>query len=95
MLASNVAAAAGSAEPTRKSMSSAESPIVVEGRRSNERYRIPQELRTLPPEYDRHARASDPRLACRAVGPMGCGITPNRLLTVSGDGKVQFGPAKQ
>lgn len=95
-LASSAASAnaADDGSSTRGNVPNPERPIIVEGGRSNERFRIPLELRTPPPEYDRLGRAFDPRLACRAIGPMGCGITPNPLLTVGANGAVQFGPAK-
>jgi hypothetical protein len=73
-----------------------EREIVIEGRRSpSEKYRIPPALRTLPPERDHRADAFDPRLGCRMVGPRGCGTPVLPIFTVTGDGKVRIGAAKE
>ena len=69
--------------------------IVVEGRRKSERYRIPPELRTMPREIERRTQAADPRLACRMVGPRGCGTPVMPIVTVTGDGKVRSGAARE
>ena len=68
--------------------------IVIEGRRKSERYRIPPELRTLPKERDMRAQSFDPRLACAAVGPRGCGPPLMRIFTITGDGKASIGSPK-
>jgi hypothetical protein len=73
-----------------------EQEIVIEGRRSpSEKYRIPPALRTLPPERDHRADAFDRRLACRMVGRRGCGTPLLPIFTVTGDGKVRIGAAKE
>jgi hypothetical protein len=65
--------------------------IVVEGRRSTDPYRIPEELRMIPIQPDHRASSIDPMLACHGVGPNGCGIEPLPILTVGSDGKVRVG----
>lgn len=72
-----------------------EEEIIVEGRRKSERYRIPPELRTLPKERDMRAQSFDPRLACMAVGPRGCGPPLMRIFTITGDGKTSIGAPKE
>lgn len=58
--------------------------IIVEGRRHQDRYRLPPELRTLPAERDGRMAGSDPSLACHNVGPLGCGTKLMPILTVRG-----------
>lgn len=69
-----------------------EAEIIVEGRRTGDRYRIPEKLRPLPPtDTARAPAASDPRLACQGVGAYGCGTEVLPIVTVRGDGSVQVG----
>ena len=69
-----------------------EPEIVVHGRRTIDRYRIHPDLRaTQSAGPDWRATATDPRLVCQAVGPMGCGIKPLPILTIGSDGGVRIG----
>jgi len=65
--------------------------IVVEGRRPNDRYRIPEELRTIPGQPDHRASSIGPMLACHGVGLNGCGTKPLPIITIGSDGKVRIG----
>ena len=94
MLAAPRTEAQSNAAPQNAS-SIAHPEIVVEGRRKSERYRIPPELRTIPREIERRTQAADPRLACRMVGPRGCGTPVMPIFTVTGDGKVRIGAARE
>lgn len=90
--------AASSGEQVTAEPANAKTPadIVVYGRRTDDRYRIPEELRNSPSAApDRRASGIDPRLACQAVGPMGCGIKPLPIITVGSDGKVRIGASER
>ncbi|GAA4714130.1 hypothetical protein H9L13_04440 [Sphingomonas lutea] len=65
--------------------------IIVEGRRANERYRLPQDMRMALPEASSAPRAFDPRLACQNVGPYSCGTDLVPIVTVRSDGSTQIG----
>ena len=62
--------------------------IVIEGRRERERYRLPQAESRAPAARDGATAATDPRLACHNVGPLGCGTATVPIVTVGGDGVV-------
>ena len=80
-----------SAEP-QPAPSASDAEIVIEGRSTGDRYRIPEKLRPLTPADTPRAPAlSDPRLACSNVGPYGCGTEVLPILTVRGDGSTQIG----
>jgi len=65
--------------------------IVVTGRRDGERYRIPPRFRTATEAGDRWRRSFARDSSCRNVGPRGCGLQPNPLITFRADGSVQLG----
>ena len=69
--------------------------IIVRGRRTTERYRIPPELRSQPTRSDHRVRAFDPQMACHGVGPVGCGMKPLHIITVGADGEVRVGAELQ
>lgn len=82
--------AAGAEPPLAPDASGAE--IIVEGRRTTDRYRLPEVLRPLA-SSDRYQppAAADPRIACHNVGAFGCGTEVLPILTVRGDGSIQIG----
>ena len=66
--------------------------IIVEGRRTSERYRLPTELRPIATaDLLKPPAAADPRLACHGVGAYGCGTEVLPIVTVRGDGSTQIG----
>ena len=65
--------------------------IVVTGRRDTGRYRLAPQFRTAAEAADRWRRSFARDWSCRNVGPRGCGLQPNPLITVRADGSVQFG----
>jgi len=65
--------------------------IVVTGRRDSRRYRLAPQFRTAAGTGDRWRRSFAHDWSCRNVGPRGCGLQPDRLITVGSDGSVQFG----
>ena len=69
--------------------------IVVTGRRNVDKYRLPPEFRNVKSETVHRRTGFDPRLACREVGPRGCGIDPLPILKVSSDGAMQWGAPKE
>lgn len=82
------------AKPDESAREATQHEIVVEGRRNNERYRLPQEFRTTPAPTSHRLSSIDPRLSCRAVGPRGCGLDPLPILTFKSDGSVEVGVPK-
>ena len=66
--------------------------IIVEGRRTTDRYRIPIETRTSSPaDAAPPPAAADPRIACHGVGAYGCGTDVLPLVTFRSDGSTQIG----
>jgi hypothetical protein len=82
-------------DPNASSETAADAEIVIEGRHANDRYRLPSEFRTLRAERDHRSNSIDPRLACRAVGPTGCGFEPLPIVTFRSDGTMQIGASKE
>lgn len=69
--------------------------IIIEGRRNQERYRLPPEFRPPTTRKDHRSSSMDPHLSCRAVGPKGCGIDPLPIVTFKADGSLQIGAARE
>ena len=66
--------------------------IIVTGRRNAGRYRLPPQFRTVPESASDGWREALKRgWSCHDVGPVGCGLQPNPLVTFRTDGTVQFG----
>ncbi|NUQ19111.1 MAG: hypothetical protein HOP95_11815 [Sphingomonas sp.] len=65
--------------------------IVVTGRRDSGKYRLAPQFRTAPEAGDHWRRSFARDWSCRDVGPRGCGLQPNPLITLRADGSVQFG----
>ena len=70
---------------------SREHEIVVTGRRDSGKYRLAPQFRTRTDAGDRWRRSFARDRSCRNVGPRGCGLQPNPLITLRSDGSVQFG----
>lgn len=65
--------------------------IVVTGRRDSGRYRLPPQFRTVPDAGDHWRRVLARDWSCHNVGPRGCGMKPNPIVTVRSNGSIQFG----
>jgi dienelactone hydrolase len=66
--------------------------IIVEGRGTPDRYRLPVETRTASPaDAVRAPAAADPRMACHSVGAYGCGTDVLPILTFRSDGSTHIG----
>ena len=66
--------------------------ILVTGRRGDMKYRLPPQFRTIQDgASDRWRDILKRDGSCQNVGPVGCGLQPNRLVTFGSDGTVQFG----
>lgn len=66
--------------------------IVVTGRRDGEKYRLPTQFRPVkedPADRSRRALARD--WLCHNVGPRGCPMKLNPLITAGSGGSVRFG----
>lgn len=85
--APGTAASAGVGEPA-----DASEEIVVTGRRDSEKHRLPPEFRTAQSDRgDRWRQTWGQDFSCRNVGPRGCPLQPNRILTVRSDGSIVWG----
>ncbi len=71
----------------------AQDEIVVTGNRGDEMYRLPVALRSQPESWEDNWRRSIglDMSSCHNIGPAGCGLTPNRIVTVGSDGSLVWG----
>lgn len=88
-----MASTSASPQPAAPSVKNpADVEIIVEGRRTSDRYRLPADLRPIAPvDALNPPAAADPRLACHGVGAYGCGTQVLPIVTVRGDGSTQIG----
>ena len=71
---------------------SSDREIVVTGRRDSEKYRLPPQFRPVKEDpADRSRRNLTRDWSCHNVGPRGCPMQLNRLITVGSSGSVHVG----
>jgi SHS family lactate transporter-like MFS transporter len=86
-----LAQSTGPANPNVANGNSAD--IVVQGNRSSDRYRLPQQFRNEPSETTDRWRTAvkNDHSACHDVGPHGCGFQGNTVFTLRSDGSARAG----